>query len=136
MKALTIKQPWASLIASGIKDIENRTWRTNFRGRIYIHASGTYDHRHREMSHLFSINQWSSLSIADQHLLTSESWIKSAIIGEVEIIDCVQNHPSVWAEKGVWNWVLANPVLYKNPILNVKGKLSFWDYRRDGSKQI
>ena len=39
MKALSIKQPWASLIAHGIKDIENRTWKTNFRGRIYIHAS-------------------------------------------------------------------------------------------------
>ena len=40
MKALSIKQPWASLIAHGIKDIENRTWKTNFRGRIYIHACG------------------------------------------------------------------------------------------------
>ena len=27
MKAITIKQPWASLIVHGIKDIENRTWR-------------------------------------------------------------------------------------------------------------
>ncbi|RZJ91586.1 MAG: ASCH domain-containing protein, partial [Chryseobacterium sp.] len=40
MKSLSIKQPWASLIASGIKDIENRTWATKYRGRIYIHASG------------------------------------------------------------------------------------------------
>lgn len=39
MKALSIKQPWASLIAQGIKDIENRTWKTKFRGRIFIHAS-------------------------------------------------------------------------------------------------
>ena len=42
MKALTIKQPWASLIASGIKDIENRTWKTHYRGKIYIHASSHY----------------------------------------------------------------------------------------------
>ena len=34
MKAITIKQPWASLIVHGIKDIENRTWRTNYRGRV------------------------------------------------------------------------------------------------------
>lgn len=26
MKAITVKQPWASLIVHGIKDIENRTW--------------------------------------------------------------------------------------------------------------
>lgn len=39
MKTITIKQPWAWLIASGIKDIENRTWPTKFRGRVLIHAS-------------------------------------------------------------------------------------------------
>lgn len=32
MKVITIKQPWASLIVSGLKNIENRTWKTNFRG--------------------------------------------------------------------------------------------------------
>lgn len=42
MKAITIKQPWASLIAHGIKDIENRTWRTNNCGRILIHAPASY----------------------------------------------------------------------------------------------
>lgn len=39
MKALSIKQPYATLIAKGIKDVENRTWKTNFRGKIYIHSS-------------------------------------------------------------------------------------------------
>jgi len=38
MKALTISQPWASLIASGEKFVENRTWRTNYRGTLAIHA--------------------------------------------------------------------------------------------------
>ena len=42
MKAITIKQPWASLIVHGIKDIENRTWRTNYRGRVLIHAAGSH----------------------------------------------------------------------------------------------
>jgi hypothetical protein len=68
----------------------------------------------------------------------------SAIIGEVDIIDCVINHESIWAEKSegdfynglfihkqglkpTYNWVLSNPVLYEKPILNVKGKLSFWE---------
>ena len=69
----------------------------------------------------------------------------SAIIGEVEIIDCVINHPSIWAEKTefaqsgnqrfykdkpIYNWVLENPVLYEKPILNVKGKLSFWEFEK------
>jgi len=39
MKALSIKQPWASLIAQGKKTIETRTWKTNYRGPLLICAS-------------------------------------------------------------------------------------------------
>ena len=52
----------------------------------------------------------------------------SMIIGSVEIVDCVQNDPSVWAEQGVWNWKLANPILFEKPIEGVKGKLMLWNY--------
>ena len=38
MKALTICQPYAHLIVQGRKTCENRTWATNYRGRLYIHA--------------------------------------------------------------------------------------------------
>lgn len=43
MKVLTIKQPFASLIADGKKEYEFRTWKTNYRGPIYIHAGMTID---------------------------------------------------------------------------------------------
>ena len=39
MLALSIRQPWASLILKAGKDIENRDWPTKFRGRILIHAA-------------------------------------------------------------------------------------------------
>lgn len=39
MYALSIRQPWAWLILFGGKDVENRTWRTNIRGEILIHAA-------------------------------------------------------------------------------------------------
>lgn len=139
MKALSIKQPWAQLIASGIKDIENRTWKTHFRGRIFIHASGDLKLLKKSGNELFTREQW---------LVTPSkiSTVSSAIIGEVDIIDCVVNHHSIWAEKTggkyvgdgvfvlsekpIYNWVLANPVLYEKPILNVKGKLSFWEFEK------
>jgi len=38
MRALTIHQPWASLIAAGLKTIETRAWATKHRGQIVIHA--------------------------------------------------------------------------------------------------
>jgi hypothetical protein len=44
MKAITVKQPWGELIASGAKRVENRTWRTHYRGPLLIHAA---KNRHR-----------------------------------------------------------------------------------------
>ena len=38
MKVITIKQPWATLIAEGYKEYEFRTWKTKYRGDILIHA--------------------------------------------------------------------------------------------------
>lgn len=43
MKAITIKQPFASLIAAGLKAYEFRTWKTNYRGEILIHAGKSVD---------------------------------------------------------------------------------------------
>lgn len=43
MKALTIRQPWASLIALGVKTILTRSWRTDYRGPLAIHAGLRYD---------------------------------------------------------------------------------------------
>jgi len=167
MKALSIKQPWASLIAHGIKDIENRTWRTHFRGKIYIHASGQIFPFFKGKNLAFTPSQWDDINKkVDVHIKEEKEkfFLTSAIIGEVDIIDCVQDHPSIWAEKSmkkphiddftlldngiehtnetdyyhalhvfnnqkpIYNWVLANPVLYEKPILNVKGKLSFWEF--------
>lgn len=136
MKALSVKNPWGYLIVLGIKDIENRSWRTNFRGTCYIHVSGQIYPFFKGNNLAFTVDQWAEInkkvdvSIPNEH---EKFFITSAVIGEVEIIDCVQNHPSTWAEKAapgekpIWNWVLANPVLYDKPILEVKGKLGFWE---------
>lgn len=150
MKALSIKNPYSSLIVEGIKDIENRSFKTNFRGRIYIHASAQWHDRLKTDS-LFTKEQWEDIHKSNlekqsglnmyryvEKDVVTDKLIVSAIIGEVEIVDCVINHESIWAEKtdfsqegpvSIWNWVLANPVLYEKPILNVKGKLSFWEFR-------
>jgi hypothetical protein len=41
MKALSIKQPWANMIASGKKSIETRLWKTHHRGELLIVSSAT-----------------------------------------------------------------------------------------------
>lgn len=166
MKVLSVKQPWASLIAHSIKPIENRRWKCpeKYIGkRILIHASAKN-----------AVGRWDALN-NDQFIAKDESCLKDkcfqdlpsgAIIGSVEIVDCVINHPSIWAErslenkcpecgreitdfksdwhwcpdchrklskevhydKPIYNWVLANPILFNKPIENIKGRLLFWEY--------
>ena len=43
MKVISIKEPFATLIKENIKNIETRSWKTNYRGEIYIHASKVSD---------------------------------------------------------------------------------------------
>ncbi|KAA6348674.1 hypothetical protein EZS27_003907 [termite gut metagenome] len=138
MKALSEKQPFGYLICAGIKDIENRTWKTNFRGRVLIHASAKGEYAP------LVLNKEQMLAVTKKGVWSNITYYKtSAIIGSVEIVDCLQNHPSIWAEKSyirehadyepgtyiqkVYNWVLKNPVLFEKPVLNIKGKLSFWE---------
>lgn len=37
MKVLTIKEPYATFIMNNLKQIETRSWKTNYRGEIYIY---------------------------------------------------------------------------------------------------
>lgn len=139
MKAISIKQPWASLIAHGIKDVENRTWKCpqKYIGeRVLIHVSAS---KMSSLQKTLNLDQLKSFEreVGPEYDL-DKLFAKSSIIGSVEIVDCVINHPSIWAEKTalpeqldnkcIWNWVLSNPILFDEPILNVKGKLRFWDY--------
>ena len=137
MKAISIKQPWAYLIAAGIKDIENRTWKCpeKYIGeRVLIHASKT---QYETPMYLLTDEQYDSIK-QEKRIEINNSLEYGCIIGSIEIVDCVVNHPSIWAEKTnlpeqlssecIWNWVLANPILFDEPIMNVKGKLGFWEY--------
>ena len=138
MKAVSVKQPWASLIVHGIKDIENRRWpcKKYIGQRVLIHAAGSHGRK-------FSIDLTDAQTKAAFATIAKETMFGNmpfgSIIGSVEIVGCSINHPSIWAEKTdaddkgyyenpVYNWVLANPILFEKPIENIKGKLSFWEY--------
>ncbi len=95
---------------AGIKDVENRTWRTNYRGRLVIHAGSGID---RE-----GMNEHGRLLADYPH---------GAILGTVELVDCVRDSTSPWAIDERWHWLLADPRPYDAPI-PVKGKLGLWTY--------
>src|SRR6202453_4488621 len=91
MRALSIRQPWAALIALGIKDVENRPWRTRYRGRLLVHAS-----LRRRGSTLTDVAQFYDIPITPE--LTQLCGLTGGIIGEVDIVDCVTASASTWFE--------------------------------------
>lgn len=122
MKALSIKQPWAWLILNAGKDIENRTWRTNFRGRALIHASkGMTANDWRDGLEML----WIKPGVI--HAFPGPDFLeRGGIIGSVEIVDCVTESASPWFT-GPFGWVLQNPMpLCFSPC---KGSLGFFNHR-------
>ena len=146
MKAISIKQPWASLIVEGVKDIENRTCKCpeKYIGkRVMIHAGMG---KQLSLQSLLTVVQLIEANKGlDKNAKFNTLFTKGAIIGSVEIVDCVVNHPSIWAEKTklervwanktesfipcvpiIYNWVLANPIKFSTPI-PIKGNPAFWE---------
>ena len=123
MKALTIKEPWASLIINGYKNYEFRSWKTNYRGKILIHTSKT-------MEKVEGVEKYNL------------NYIKGAIIGEVTITDCIlvdetldkrlrKENNIVYKNNhvGCYAWKIENIKKYDKPIY-VNGKLGLWNYQK------
>jgi hypothetical protein len=108
LMALSVRQPWATLIVEGVKDIENRTWPTRRRGPLLIHAPQNYDDVHA-YAHLYG---------------KSKDFVCGAIIGMVDLVGCVTDHESEWFE-GPYGFVFENPRKFRDPIL-CRGQLRFF----------
>lgn len=120
MKCLSIKQPWAWLIfndsGKGLKDVENRTWKTNIRGEVAIHTSKKVD-----------IDTYKNLiKFSGLKLPPIEELETGKIIGTVEIIDCVSSYPSFWKELDTIGFILKNQTKLITPI-EIKGQLGFFN---------
>lgn len=126
MKVITIKQPFASLIAEGIKEYEFRTWKTKYRGDILIHAGKGVDKK--------------AMKKFEQYNLEYPS---GCIIAKATLADCLKiddEARKMLKEK--------NPLVYSNVIkhtewdgygfklenvekispIEINGKLSLWEY--------
>jgi len=128
VQALSIRMPWAYLIATGVKDVENRTWKTNYRGRVFIHAGKKFDRAALEHHHLIRLKRDGGLidmETAGAIVWLNLVWQYSAIIGEVDIVDCVTKSSSPWFE-GPNGFVLADPVKYDEWI-HCPGRLGFFE---------
>lgn len=127
MKVITVKQPFATLIAEGLKEYEFRTWRTKFRGDILIHAGKGIDKK--------AMERYKHLNL---------EYPSGKIIAKATITDCVyvddnlketlqEKDPLVYygilqkdSDWDGYGFKLEN--IKKIKQVEINGKLSLWDY--------
>jgi len=86
MKALTLTQPWASLVAIGVKRIETRSWSTSYRGPLLIHAAKGFPKDCRELC--FEEPFFACLS-GEYRRHEQELLPLGAIVAVCELQDCI-----------------------------------------------
>jgi hypothetical protein len=116
MKVIVVRQPWAWLIVNGFKDIENRSWRTRYRGPLLIQASASLP---------------SKAQLEDFRAYASKRGAKlpadfetGGIIGMARLDDCVTKSKSKWFE-GPVGWQLTKPRRLR--LMKLKGRLGIFD---------
>ena len=138
MKAITVWQPWAQLLAEGKKHDETRSWRTNYRGEILIHAAKS-DHSgillHIPMNELKYFQEAGITSRIDK--LQTGAIIGAAILTDCKLIDqtyhdfikefCPEEFLYGDFTVGRYAWRFEKPQLFKTPI-PVSGKQGLWNF--------
>jgi hypothetical protein len=112
MRVLTVRQPWAALILDGSKAIENRTWRTTYRGPLAIHAGRRKDPAGPE---------------------EGPAGPTGCLLGVVDLVAVVPGREVVgqaFADGSAWAWILARPRGLVRPI-PCGGRLGLWTLRAE-----
>lgn len=139
MKALTVYQPYAHAIITGLKQYETRPRRTHIRGRVAVHA-GRLDEVHAT-KHLSSNDFWALMA----EIGGKTDLPRGAVVGTVEIVDCVPVEEIIHTlsererllgdySPGRFAWVLRNPVAFSTPIL-AKGKQGWWNWNENSGNE-
>ncbi len=121
MKAITIKEPWASLIVHGFKKYEFRNWKTNYRGKILIHAGLSKENIDKFSDYNLDI---SSGEIIGEAVITDCILVSKEFDDELRKINSLvyeNNHVGLYAFK------LENVKKYDKRI-KIKGKLGLWNF--------
>ena len=134
MKVLSLTEPYATLIKNGIKQVETRSWKTNYRGKLYIHASST------------KVSKEDRGNAALMSLVDTDDLNYGNIICSCELVDCVEMTEAFIAEikkneneylsglyeKGRYAWMLEDVKVLDKPI-KAKGHLGIWNYDEPSS---
>lgn len=106
VKVLSVRQPFAYFIVCPIKDVENRTWNSSFRGELYIHA-GLKWHDAANINGRF--NPFQLTDVFKHYQVPITTWDKmplGGIVGKTTVAAITRNSASKWAEPDMFHWVL------------------------------
>lgn len=127
MKVLSIREPFATLISLGIKKVETRSWKTNYRGELYIHACGV------KLEKRITLNDYIMSLIIDKTMMFGNIICKCKLVDCVymteEYINSIKDTPEYKLghyEVGRYAWILEDVEII-TPI-STKGKLGIWRY--------
>jgi hypothetical protein len=118
MRALTVRRPWAQLIMLGIKNIENRTWSTDLRGPLVIHAAQRWEaegaalaqalHPDRDDAlFLAALDRWQA-SVGYLGLVQLSRICRQTVDTDGASCDC-----GPWAVPGHYHWILTDPQAFR-----------------------
>ena len=129
MKVLSIKEPFASLIKEKVKLIETRSWKTNYRGIIYIHASlkkiNTKDERIKKLLKIIPDKQMQYGNIICKCILEDCIYMDKDFINKIK--KDKQEYLCGHYEIGRYAWILKVVEVLKKP-LPAKGRLGIWNF--------
>ena len=132
MKVITVKQPYATLMAEGLKKYEFRTWNTKYRGDILIHAGRTIDKKAIERFKDYNFEYPTGCIIAKAKI-TDVEYVDEEFVNKVG-----PTNPLVYKgiiEKKDWDgygFKIEN--VEKIKPISIKGQLGLWNYDYEDEK--
>ncbi len=129
MKVLSLTEPYATLIKENKKKIETRSWKTSYRGELYIHASSTNIPKEwKNNKELMDLLKDSSLNFG--HIICKCNLVDCIYMTKEYVEDMKENHYQEYIcgeyKEGRYAWILENIQVLDNSIKS-KGHLNIWN---------
>jgi len=130
MKVLSLLEPWASLIKEKVKCIETRSWKTSYRGELYIHASKRKLTKKDSETLEDRLNLLKDTNFKYGYIIAKCNLVACRYMDE-ELIKSVQKNKHEFIcghyEIGRYAWILEDVEILSTPI-EAKGQLGIWNY--------
>ncbi len=134
MKALTLTEPWATLMKLGEKNVETRSWKTNYRGPVAIHAA--------KLMPMYAKAFCTDRDVLAAFLRHDEHrWFQPGKILCIRtLIDCIptQQMPLSFSPierrfgdytPGRWAWIFTRDISLVIPPVEIQGALGLWNWQ-------